>query len=71
PPTGPELLVSEPVAGVPVAGAVGGVEGVAAGAGVDAPLSDVTDGITAPVDETVGGAVDQVGQLTGPLLGPH
>jgi hypothetical protein len=60
---------SESSSSGPVANTVRGLEGVAAGAGVDVPLSDMTDGITGPVDETVQGTLDQVGQLTDPILG--
>ncbi len=44
-----------------VQGAVGGVQNAAAGLGVSLPLRDLTDGITKPLDDTVGGALNGLG----------
>lgn len=54
----------------PVGSAVQGLEDTAAGAGVDLPLSETTQGLTDQVDQTVTGTLDGVGGAIGnPDLG--
>lgn len=53
-----------------VGGTVGGVEQTAGSIGLDVPLTDATQGVTGPVDQVVGGALNDVdGALGNPGLG--
>lgn len=49
----------------PLGTAVGGLEETAGNAGLDLPLTDVTDGVTGPLDQTVNDTVNNVGGLIG------
>lgn len=63
--TGPGAPTPAPEGPGPLQGTIGGVDDAAGGLGLDVPLQDLTNPITQPVDDAVGGTLNSVGNGLG------